>query len=65
VTVPPPFDPEVHLDVVAPALGLSIDPAWRPGVVANLAVAAAMAALLDAFPPGDAIEPATVFEADR
>jgi hypothetical protein len=64
VTVPP-FDPEVHLDVVAPALGLAIDPGWRAGVVANLAVAAAMAALLDAFPPGDAIEPATVFEADR
>jgi len=57
------FDPAKHLDALAPALGLDIDPAWRPQVEQFLAVAARMAALLDGFPPGEELEHAApVFE---
>lgn len=50
------FDPKTHLDAMAPALGLEIDPAWRPGVEQFLGVAARMAALLDGFPPDEDLE---------
>ena len=59
------FDPDRHLDHMAAVLGLAVAPQWRAGVVANLAVAAAMADLVASFPLDDHEEPATVFEADR
>jgi len=50
------FDPATHLDAMAPALGLAIDPAWRAEVEQFLAVAARMATLVDGFPPGEELE---------
>lgn len=59
------FDPDAHLDHMAAMLGLTVDPAWRAGIVAHLAVAARMAALVGDIPQDDHVEPATIFEADR
>jgi len=50
------FDPARHLDALAPALGLSIDPAWRAEVEQFLATAQRMAALVEGFPPGTELE---------
>ncbi len=44
------FDPDRLIDTVAPALGLAITPAQRPGVAAFLAVAHGMAAVVAAAP---------------
>jgi hypothetical protein len=41
-------DPDAWIDATAPALGLAIDDAWRPGVVRFLGIAAEMAAILNA-----------------
>jgi hypothetical protein len=49
------------LDAMAPVLGLSIDAAWRDGVVANLVTLAAMAKLVQDFPLDEDIEPAPVY----
>ncbi|CAN5126369.1 hypothetical protein BH10PSE9_BH10PSE9_14780 [soil metagenome] len=59
----PPFDAEAHVRHMAEVMGLTILPEWRPNVVANIAVTAANAELLAAFPLPDHIEPAPVFEA--
>lgn len=40
-------DWEAWMSTVAPAVGLAIDPAWRPGVARFLELAAGMAATLD------------------
>lgn len=61
----PVFDPQAHVVHMEGVMGLSIDPAWRPGVVANLATAARMAALVLDFPVEDDVEPAGVYEAGR
>ena len=58
------FDPDVLIDAMAPLLGLAVPPECRPGVVANLRIAAAMAALVLADPIGDHAEPAPVFMPD-
>lgn len=56
------FDPHRHMEAVAPAMGLSIDEAHRPGVAAFLTLAHAMAAKLMAAPlADDALDPAPVF----
>jgi hypothetical protein len=47
----------------AKALGLSIDPAWQPGVTFNLRLILRLAALVDEFPLPDDAEPAPVFRA--
>jgi hypothetical protein len=52
---------EAHVDAVAATLGLPLDAAHRPGVLRYFALAARMAALLDAQPLGTADEPANVF----
>ncbi len=50
-------DWEPYLDAVAPAVGLSLDPAWRPGVARFLDLAASMAARLEAVDlPDDHLE---------
>ena len=55
------FDPEAVIDAMAPLLGLDIRAEDRAGVVANLLIAAAMAALVLEPPLGDHTEPAPVF----
>jgi hypothetical protein len=44
---------EAYLDAMAAAVGLAIDPAWRPGVLRFLGLAAGMAALVEAVPLAD------------
>lgn len=41
---------EAYVDAAAPALGLALDPAHRPGVLRFLALAAAMAETVDRVP---------------
>jgi hypothetical protein len=55
------FDLEAHAEAMAAALGLTIQPAWKPTVVANLKATAAAAELLLALPLEDHVEPAPVF----
>ncbi|MCW6509088.1 DUF4089 domain-containing protein [Lichenifustis flavocetrariae] len=55
------FDPEAIVDAMAPLLGLDIRPEYRPGVVTNLKVTAALAALFLDPPLDDHAEPAAVF----
>ncbi len=47
----------------AQALGIAIEPAWRPGVVFNLGLIFRLAALVDEFPLPDDTEPGPVFHA--
>ncbi len=49
------------LEAMAPVLGLSVDAAWRDGVVVNLMTLAAMAKLVQDFPLDEEIEPAPVY----
>jgi hypothetical protein len=58
---PAVVDPEAVVDAVAPWLGLVIAPAFRPGVLHNLAVMTAMADLVLAAPVDEREEPAAVF----
>jgi hypothetical protein len=55
------FDPDAIMDAMAPLLGLTVAPDYRPGIAANLAVTAALAALVMDFPLDDHAEPAAVF----
>ena len=57
----PPFDPEAVIDAMAPLLDLTIDPASRAAVAANLEATARFAALVMAVPLDDEEEPAPVF----
>lgn len=56
-------DFEQWIDAMAPVLQLSISPAQRKGVTANLKTAAKMAALLEKTSIKDETEPAPVFRA--
>ncbi|NEV79260.1 DUF4089 domain-containing protein [Rhodopseudomonas sp. BR0C11] len=56
-----PLDSYIH--AVAAALGLPIDPAWKPAVRANLEVSLKLARMVDEFPLPDETEPASVFRA--
>lgn len=47
------FDPARHLEVMAPALGLTIDEAQKPVVLQFLAIAHSMARIVDAAPLAD------------
>ena len=55
------FDAERLVDSVAAAMALPIVPEHRPGVVANLAVIAALAHFVMDFPLPDDTEPAPTF----
>lgn len=57
----PATDPGAFVDAAAALSGLPIDPAFRPGVVANMALAMKMAALVMGRPLGVADEPAPVY----
>jgi hypothetical protein len=61
MTDSPPIDPETLLDAMGPLLGIPVDPAFRPGVVANLTLIATMAALVDGMPLDEREEPAAVY----
>lgn len=52
-----------YLDGAAGALRLSIEPAWRPAVIANLETLLAFAHLVDAFPLPEEMPPAPVYRA--
>jgi hypothetical protein len=52
-----------YIDASAAALELSIDPAWKPAVRANLDVSLKMARMVQQFPLPDEIEPASIYEA--
>lgn len=56
------FDARRHIAATAPALGLTIAPAWEAGVAGFLTLAHGMAERLMAAPlADDALEPAPVF----
>ena len=55
------FDAEAYVAAMLPAIGLRIDPAWKPGIVANFTRTAEIARLFLDFPLDDAEEPAPVF----
>lgn len=52
-----------YIDAAATALGLSIDPAWKPAVRANLEISLKLARQVDEFALPDETEPASVFSA--
>ena len=54
-------EPEALIDAMASVLRLTIEPDYRPGIVLNLEITAAYAALLFERPLGDHAEPAPVF----
>ncbi len=59
-----PTDPlDDYIDAVGKALALSIDPAWKPAIRANLDVTLKMARMVQEFPLPDEIEPASIYEA--
>ncbi|MGA2128326.1 MAG: DUF4089 domain-containing protein [Xanthobacteraceae bacterium] len=61
MTTPDPLDD--FIDAAARALGLPIEPAWKPAIRANLEVTLRLAALVSAFALPDEAEPAPVFAA--
>jgi Protein of unknown function (DUF4089) len=52
-----------NIDIVAKALALPVEEAWRPAVRANVEVSLRLARLVDEFVLPDEIEPASVFTA--
>jgi hypothetical protein len=58
---PKQFDAAAYVEEAAALLGLHIDPAYKPGVVANLEGAARLAAAFLEFPLADDDEAAPVF----
>jgi hypothetical protein len=51
------------IDAVARALGIPVEPQWKPGIRANLQVTLRVAAMVAEFELPDEAEPAPVFEA--
>jgi hypothetical protein len=51
------------IDASAAALGIAIEPEWRPGIAANLAAALNAATLHSEFELPDETEPAPTFKA--
>lgn len=58
-----PSELDSFIDAAAAALGLSIDPAWKAGVRANLEVTFRLAAPVAEFELPDDVEPAPVYRA--
>jgi hypothetical protein len=56
-------DLDAYMNASAAVLGISIDPAWRDAVRANLAASLRMAAQVLEFPLPDEADPAPVFRA--
>jgi hypothetical protein len=59
----PPFDAEAYLAAALAALDLTIDPAWRPGILDNLRRSHQIAQAFLDFPLADEVEPASAFAA--
>jgi hypothetical protein len=51
------------IDAAARALGIPVEPQWKPGIRANLQVTLRVAAMVAEFELPDEAEPAPVFEA--
>jgi Protein of unknown function (DUF4089) len=51
------------IDAAARALGIPVEPQWKPGIRANLQVTLRVAAMVAEFALPDEAEPAPVFEA--
>lgn len=58
-----PIDFDAVVDAMATLIGLPMTDEFRPGVVTNLKVTAALAGLVLDFPLDDHAEPAAVFRA--
>ena len=59
---PAPANPhEAYVRAALAALGLAVDPAWLPGIVANFARTAELAQTVLVFPLADDDEAAPVF----
>jgi len=56
-----PFDAAAYVDLVAPLMGLAIDPAHRAGVIDNVALIARLADAVASFPLPDDIEAGPIF----
>jgi hypothetical protein len=56
------FDSAAYVDAAAVLIGLTLDPAHRPGVIVNLERIAAMAALVMDFPLPAETEPAPIYQ---
>ena len=61
--MPKPDHLDAYIDAAAQALGLAIEPAWKPAVRANLEVTLALAAIVAEKELPDEAEPAPVFRA--
>jgi hypothetical protein len=57
----PTFDAEAYVEQASLLLGLDLDPAFRPGVVTNIALIRRMGDLVMSLPLAVADEPAPVF----
>jgi len=51
------------IDAVAPVVGLTVTPEYRPGVILNLQIAMRLVRVAESVPLDDHDEPAAVFEA--
>jgi 1-carboxybiuret hydrolase subunit AtzG-like protein len=56
-------DRDSLIEAQARALGLALEPSWKPAVCANLDAILRFAAMVDAFPLPDDAEPAPIFRA--
>jgi hypothetical protein len=60
----PSSDPtDDFIEAATNALGVPLDPAWKPAIRANLEVTLKLARLVDEFPLPDDAEPAPVYKA--
>ena len=60
----PSNDPsDEFIEAAAKALGIPLDPAWKPAIRDNLAVSLRLARLADEFQLPDDAEPAPVYKA--
>jgi hypothetical protein len=55
-------DLDAWIDAMMPVLGITLDPAFRPGVIQNLQVVLRLSAIVLEFPLDEREEPAPVFE---
>ena len=55
------FDVRAYVEAAAQLVGLSLDPAYLPGVILNVERIAQMAGLVMDFPLPDDTEPAPIF----
>ena len=58
-----PKDLDAYIDAAAQALGIPVEPAWKPAVRGNLEVTFRLAALVTEKPLPDEAEPAPVYRA--